>query len=295
MRGEGGRFEKRIQMTLEELQKQAADLISKQKFQEAIDLLSKYIPEIENHAGLLTERARAYIAQKKNDDALVDLNEALKLAPFYSTAYFYRGNAWQDAQVELTIDDYSSAIRFHKDFVEALVNRGIVLARDKQEYDLAIQDFTEAIHALVRRQLKEPLDQDECDIILATIYFQRADVYSFKNEIIRGINDYTECIKLDSSFLPAYFNRGNLYTRNQQFELAIKDYSKVIDSAPTFINSAHLARSNAYYYTERYDEAIENCKYVINSDAKENEKAIAYYLTAVSHFEKKIILIPLPY
>jgi tetratricopeptide (TPR) repeat protein len=80
-----------------------------------------------------------------------------------------------------------------------------------------IADYTEAIR----------LDPNNVEL-----YYERAKVYSNKNDYTQAIADYTEAIRLDPNYMPAYLNRGSVHEEKKDYNRAIADYTEAVRLAP---------------------------------------------------------------
>ena len=64
------------------------------------------------------------------EQAIVQLDEAIRLAPGYAAAYYNRGVAYEDlGQHERAIQDYDEAIRLAPDFAQSYVGRAVAHTR----------------------------------------------------------------------------------------------------------------------------------------------------------------------
>jgi S1-C subfamily serine protease/regulator of sirC expression with transglutaminase-like and TPR domain len=84
---------------------------------------------------------------------------------------------------------------------------------DKEEYDGAIKDFSEAIRLDPRN---------------AQAYLERGFAWACKDEFDNAIKDYDMAIRLDPKNARAYMNRGAARARKREFDNAIKDYDVAI-------------------------------------------------------------------
>lgn len=127
----------------------------------------------------------------------------------------------------------------NKNLSIAFSNRGIGYSK-KGNYDLAIQDFDEAIRL-------SPSDIDK--VIL------RGRAYDSKGNYDRAIQDYDEAIRLNPSFARAFDLRGYAYYDKGNYDRAIQDYDEAIRINPSYA-IAFSNRGMAYYANGNYDRAI---------------------------------------
>jgi tetratricopeptide (TPR) repeat protein len=169
----------------------------------------------------------------KRQDALITINQAIRLQPNYAGAYFVRAilhNNSDDKQG--AIKDYNEAIRFNPRYVEAYNNRGLARSelRDKQG---AITDYTEAIRLNPQ---------------YANAYNNRGAARNDLGDKQGSIMDFTEAIRLSPEFSLAYYNRGNVRRELGDKQGAIADLQK----------AAELARAQGNQQV--YERATENLR-----------------------------------
>ena len=68
---------------------------------------------------------------------------------------------------------------------------------------------------------------------LATVYYYRGNIYSFKRDFKKAIPDYGEAVRLDPTLAQAYNGRGFAKFFLGQYEEATKDFGRSIDWRPT--------------------------------------------------------------
>ena len=79
----------------------------------------------------------------------------------------------------------------------------------------------------------------------AIAYLDRGLAYYAKNDLDHAIDDWSEAIKLDPSYLHAYNNRGKAYRAKGDYAQAIADYSQAIKLDPQHA-VAYKGRGIAY-------------------------------------------------
>src|SRR5580704_932243 len=111
---------------------------------------------------------------------------------------------------------------------------------ERQEYDKAINDFTEAIR----------LDPN-----YVPAYVSRGNAYGIHGAVDKAINDFTEAIRLDPNVAIIYFNRGNAYYDHGNLDKASSDYSEAIRLDPNFAR-AYVGRADVIRDQGNLDKAI---------------------------------------
>ena len=187
-------------------------------------------------------------------------------APYYvfdAEEYFRRGvEAHQRGDFDLAVQDYDEAIALKPDNAEAYCNRGVTYG-EKGDFDLAVQDFDKAI----------ALKPDH-----AQAYNNRGVAYAEKGEFARAIQDYDKAIGLKPDLAETYDNRGVAYAKKGEFARAIQDFDKTIDLKP---DDAEAYNNRGYAYRKKgdLDRATQDYKKAI--DLKPDD-AKAYYNRSVA-------------
>jgi tetratricopeptide (TPR) repeat protein len=174
---------------------------------------------------------------------------------------------------DLAITYFTEAIQIDPQFEKAWCNRGVAHLKNG-DYDEALTDYTKAIHL------------DPKDYIA---YSGRGYLYFLKDENDKAISDCTEAIRLDPKMAVAYYNRGLAYADKKNYDEAISDYSKVINIDPLF-TEAYYERGMVLCFKGRYEPAISEFSQAIKLNpefsAAYNFRGGAYL--AASQYDKSI-------
>ena len=163
-------------------------------------------------------RAVAYDDKHDYAHAIQDYDEAIRLNPNLSFAFYGRGEAYDHTnEFDRAIQDYDQAIRLNPNFSYAYDARGRA-HRNKGEFDQAIRDYDEAIR----------LDPN-----YALAFNNRGDSYRSKGDYDHAIQDFNEAIRLNPKLISAYGNRGFVYLSQSNLPAATTDYEHVIVAAPS--------------------------------------------------------------
>ena len=129
-------------------------------------------------------RAHAYMGKAAYDQAITDLDQAIRLKPNDNGAYRTRGHAYHfKAEYHRAIVDFDQAIRLNPSDFVAYAYRGDTY-REREQYDEAIADFDQAIHL---------------NPSYPTAYLGRGRVYSAKGDKEPAIADFRKTLTLDPS------------------------------------------------------------------------------------------------
>jgi tetratricopeptide (TPR) repeat protein len=124
--------------------------------------------------------------------------------------YFVGVNVWREYR--------SGAFDPDKKAAKAAYERGRDAQYNKEDYDLAIAEYTEAIRLA-------PNDNE-------SYYFQRAQIYAWpKEEYDKAIADYKESIRLGGSYA-SYYAIGDCYFEMADYAEAIDYYEQALTRAP---------------------------------------------------------------
>lgn len=138
---------------------------------------------------LLNSRAISWREKGFDDMALVDFDEAIRLAPKSATPYISRGNVHNDkGDYDKAIADYSAALKLDPKLAPAYSNRGVSWMA-KGVNDRALADFNRAIQL----EPKSP-----------NAYNNRGYFWNAKGDARRAIADFDLVIKLDPKFADAH-------------------------------------------------------------------------------------------
>jgi tetratricopeptide (TPR) repeat protein len=231
-------------------------------------------------------RGIVYNEKGDYDQAIADLNQALKLKPDYAEAYNNRAIIYaQKGNYDQAIADISQALKLKPDNADAYNNRGIVYDK-KGDYDQAIADLTQAL------KLK-PEDNAEA-------YSNRANAYVNKGNYDQAIADCTQALKLKPNLAEAYAIRGSAYAKKSDYDQAITDLNQAINLKPK-LAQAYSTRGLVYSIKGNYDQAIADCTQALklNPDLAEayGDRGLAYrgkrdYDQAIADFTQALKLKP---
>ena len=129
----------------------------------------------------LAARGFGHTAQKNNDAALADFDEAIRTYPKLATAYFYRGAMLTDRDPKRALADLDKAISLEPSNAASFRQRSVLYHKAK-DYPRAIADLTTAI-GLVKNPKSE--------------YFLRAVAYEDMGDKEKAIADFRASLALD--------------------------------------------------------------------------------------------------
>jgi tetratricopeptide (TPR) repeat protein len=254
---------------------------------------SFFTGQIRAHPGVsFNYMMRALVGLATGDDpdtSLVDLNEALRLAPREIDNYLARAEVWRaKGDFQSAVADCDAAIRLNPKSAAALVLRASIWA-DHKQYDKAIADYSEVIRhdpqvfpayfgrAAVQGE-KGEIDKAIADLSTAIgldprlphTYLARAAAWKHKGENDKAVADLSEAIKLDRRNAHAYHSRGVIFSAQKQYEKAINDYSEAIRLDPTKA-VGYCDRGFAWKAQKEFDNAIADYTEAIRLDPRDSD------------------------
>jgi serine/threonine protein kinase/cytochrome c-type biogenesis protein CcmH/NrfG len=195
------------------------------------------------------------------------------------------------------------------------------LAKQREQRFASAQAMIDALQAFstpITATLTISDSQSEASTLAqATNYFNQALAYQKQGKLDQALNNYNECLKLDSHYPMAYYNRGNLKLAQGLLDQAIDDYHQAVMLAPqdalTYYNrglaylqkelwpqalsdfkqalhynpqlpEVYLSQARVYQQQQQWDQAIEACTQAISLDAK---NSLAYQLRGDLHRAQK--------
>jgi tetratricopeptide (TPR) repeat protein len=212
-------------------------------------------PVPDNETKLLSQtyyyRAVAYAAIGKKENAVNDLDKAIKYDINFVDAYVLRGKTCNDIGEYKRSDDnlkvastlfpnnfdiwlhlgianqnldndakaveyFNSAIKIKSDNAQAYIERSKCYLK-LEKYDDALADASKAI----------TMDSKNSDA-----YLCRGVIHRYLKNFDFAISDYTNAVIYNPANAVAYYNRGIAYSKIDEHQKAIQDYSKAIEISP---------------------------------------------------------------
>jgi tetratricopeptide (TPR) repeat protein len=217
----------------------------------------------------------------------------------------------QNQTVAVTAD-YDEQPRAAPKTAGTFLDRGMLFG-SRGDFDLAIEDFTEAIKldpnmaaAYLQRSkalyasVSQVFDIDEnFDFSYVSSV---GSVYSEETKAVysRALEDASMAIKLNPIVVSAYMNRGRIYEALGDNDKAIADYNQAIRLDPN-LAVAYNNRGLAYNNKQDYDRAIADCNQALRLDPNlavaYNTRGLAYnnkqdYDRAIADFNQALRLDP---
>ncbi len=142
-------------------------------------------------------------------------------------------------------------------------------AWERGEFDEAVRLTTDAIDS-------GTLSSD----VLALAYYSRGLAHSRKGGYRQALQDFSDSLRLNPTFVHAYYQRGYVYRQCGQDDDAIGDYDRVIALDPGFMH-AYINRGVIYIDKGLYQRALQDFHRAIRLDPKQaraySDRGCAFY------------------
>jgi tetratricopeptide (TPR) repeat protein len=166
----------------------------------------------------------------KQDLAVADCTEAIRIDPRQAEAYATRGSAYRmKGQLDLAVADCTQAVGLDPANLLAWYNRGEAY-RLKGDLERAVADCTEALRL---------------DPGYSWAYGTRGAALRQKGELARAVADLGENIRLDPAYAWAWAVRGEAHRLAGDFDRAIADCSEALRLQPGY-SLAYATRGAAF-------------------------------------------------
>lgn len=169
-------------------------------------------------------RARSLAGLGKFDDAILDMDGVLKLAPTADNFALRADIKVRHSDLDGALDDYAEAIKRQPTVAAHYENRAAVHGKLSKHAE-AIEDYSRA----VQLNKRDP-----------ALYFGRGLAWANAGKCDQAVPDYTKAIELSPRFSNAYNNRGVCLGRAGKRDEAIADYEAALKFEP----GNEKARSN---------------------------------------------------
>jgi tetratricopeptide (TPR) repeat protein len=193
-----------------------------------------------DNPGIYLNRGNALRDAREVDAAIVDIHQALALAPLYAEAHDSLGLTLQTkGQLDEAIAAWREAIRLKQDYAVAHNNLGIAL-KDKGQLDEAIAAYREAIR--LKQDYAEP-------------HYNLGIALKDKGQLEDAIAAYRDAIRLKEDLPEAHYNLGNALQDKGQLDEAIAAFHDAIRLNKAYAE-AHNNLGTALQAKGQFDDAI---------------------------------------
>jgi tetratricopeptide (TPR) repeat protein len=252
-------------------------------YSDPITFFSAAIASNSDNAGAINSRGIEYLHSGNIQQALVDLDRAIKIYPYYSSPYYNKGLI-SHSEGDYIKGEYffSQALKYDTLLPGANSLRYAILYNFAGE-KIVLKKYDEAI-ALLNKALKEsPADADIYNNLgfsyfstsrydsaiyaySRAIEFQPNSAFYYTNrggaeysikDFKSALSDYGRALTLDPNSPGSWYNTGNTKLELNDYEGAISDLSTAIRMNPQWAD-AYSHRGNAYSKLNKLSEARED-------------------------------------
>jgi len=186
-------------------------------------------------------------ALKDSEAALDAYEDALKLYPGFSEAYYQRAGLYRGmSRKQEAVSEYSQAIKYDRNETSYYIGRGICYFDMDQKED-AVKDFNHVIN------LKPS------NTVLFTAYTARGNIYESKKDDRKALRDYTKAIELNPKAAKIYFRKGLLNRKLKYYEDSVRDFNQAIELEKNPAE-AYFERGTTYAYLGDKEKVLNDFK-----------------------------------
>ncbi|XP_028403003.1 dnaJ homolog subfamily C member 7-like [Dendronephthya gigantea] len=173
-------------------------------------------------------RAESLALMKKYTEAEIEANSMLRENNRNADALYVRGLClyYQDYEDE-AFQCFTSALKIDPDHkkAKAIRKKAKLLKSTKDDGNEAYKTgkFQEAYDLYSNALEIDPNNVSTC----AKLFYNRGVVASRLKMMTEAVDDCTEAINLDGSYLKAYIKRAKCYMETEKYEEAVRDYEKI--------------------------------------------------------------------
>lgn len=184
--------------------------------------------------------------------AIDNFNNIIRIKPYLSEPYFFRGLAKLNLDdYEGAVQDFSQAIELNPNYFHAYMYRGVAL-NSMRKYEDALKDYAQAI---------------ALDPTAAYVYANRGITESELGDYKAAEKDYSKALMIDDKLLAAYLNRAIVREKLDNTQGAMADCNAAI-RLNMFSDDAYGLRGYLFYQQKNYHNAIDDFNRALKANPK---------------------------
>ncbi len=228
------------------------------------------------------ERGKAHLSSGEFDQAALEFNRAIRLAPESADGFLLRGQVFeQQGEDDRALEDYSTAVQLDVSQLLSFAQRLLAFAA-RRDFASAVADADQSLllnqrlcrscflrSAISSRRGEWAKAVADFNQILqleptnSVAYLRRGDAGSRLGEWAKAVADYTESIRLDPQSTEAFNNRGEALIRLGQTDQALADFTAALRLDSQYA-PARTNRADAHLRRGEYEQAITDYNQVIH-------------------------------
>ena len=234
-------------------------------------------------------KAEISFNEQKYEEALLYIENAIRLNPDNAQAYVYLGSVqYQLNNINEVINALYLAIEKDNTYADAYNNLGFIYFVVLKDYEKAFENFNKAVNydnnndknyrhramsfAHAGNYLEAFMDYSKAikiNPLNPENYRSRAAFLYELHKYQEALDDYNEAIKINGGNVNVFNGRGVVYYDLQRYEEAIEDFTKAIQFGANNYD-AYINRGTAYHAVRNYITALEDYNNAIR--IKQNDK-----------------------
>lgn len=225
-----------------------------------------------NDDTIITIQSRALALREMgfNEEALIEINQAIQIDPQRSDALLIRGNIFfARKKYAEALNDFSQAIKITPDSIDTLLERGKVYNRMGRHTE-ALADFEQAQKLVLQETSTTSNKNIKNNHTMVFTIKNRKKLYDIQYIIIyhhahtllligrtqEALDDFNKAIKLYPDDGNLYFERGRIYTFLKSYQEALDDFNRAIQLDPESLHVIYKEKGIILTFMEMYQEAI---------------------------------------
>jgi tetratricopeptide (TPR) repeat protein len=204
-------------------------------------------------------RGSYYISQERYDDALEEMNAAIKYNELDAMAYFSRGEIFRmQKRYKNALRDLTEAIQLDPLHETACRGRAEV-HRAEGRYAEAIADLQKALdiepslHELVEQRIEDIEDQIKDEQVKTLIESGVSQMQQGNDE--RALEDFTQATEIKPECAEAFSSLGTINHKMGRLDTALRFHEQARVIEPKY-GGAYFGRAQVYHSQGRYQEAL---------------------------------------
>jgi tetratricopeptide (TPR) repeat protein/superfamily II DNA or RNA helicase len=190
----------------------------------------------------LSIRGDLYRRQGKLDEAFKDLNAALKIQPESPFTLASRSELYRkQGQCDEALKDMNAALKINPDHSNLLTLRSEI-HKSQRKFDDALNDT----NAALKIQPNNP-----------SALALRGDVYRRQGKLDESLKDLNSSLKITPQYAFALSRRGDVYRKMERLDDALKDLNAALKIKPEY-DFVFASRGDIYLQQGKFDEALKD-------------------------------------
>jgi tetratricopeptide (TPR) repeat protein len=267
----------------------AADLISAQKLEAAIEVYNNILETSSNNFEAIKGLGLCFHKQDKVDLSIEQFEKAIKICPDDATSYFYLASIYTlQSKWEQSENLYKKVIQLRPNYIDAYKNLALIYLKLKKA-DEAIKFLLKAFEinstnpAIVyilgtiymsKGNFNDALNFLEKSILLnpeeAQAYNNLGTCYMAIKDYEKALNTFKKALELAPDNGITYSNIATLYQMKNNFEEAIHYYQKALEISPENIFT-QINFANVCFRSKKYLQAVEIYEQILKTNPRNHE------------------------